>query len=200
MTKPFSQACENNKDPILQVLSRYLDKPGSLLEVGSGTGQHAAYLARALPNIQWQPSDVSDNLPGITLWCKEAMLANLAMPLIFDVTEPKNRPPAHDHLFSANTLHIMSWPAVEAFFQQLPDIVRPHGFVFLYGPFKYNGQFTSPSNGDFDQWLKQRGAHQGIRDIEAITELAQAAGLRLLEDVRMPANNQTLVWQKAAAD
>ena len=197
MNKPFSQACENNKHPILEVLSQYLTQPGSLLEIGSGTGQHAAYFSEALPHIHWQPSDVPEHLPGINQWRHGASNTNLAAPIAFDVTVAADKPAPHDHLFSANTLHIMSWQAVEALFQLLPDLIAPSGYVFLYGPFKYQGQYTSDSNRDFDAWLKQRAPHQGIRDFEAISELAQGAGINLVEDVRMPANNQTLVWQKA---
>lgn len=197
MDKPFSQACENNKVPILEVLQRYLTQPGSVLEVGSGTGQHAVFLSGKLPHVQWQPSDVANNLPGIHAWREEASHANLASPITFDVTQSTELPSPHDHLFSANTLHIMSWPSVESFFALLPTLVNPSGYVFFYGPFKYNGDFTSPSNANFDLWLKERGSHQGIRDFEAIAELAERAGLQLVEDVRMPANNQILVWQKS---
>ena len=196
MEKPFSQACENNKQPILAVLRQYLTTPGSLLEVGSGTGQHAAYLSAQLPYIHWQPTDVAEHLPGIQQWCQEADQPNLAAPIAFDVTQKMPCPAPHDHLFSANTLHIMSWEAVESFFNLLPNLVKPSGYVFFYGPFKYRGQYTSPSNADFDVWLKQRAPHQGIRDFEAIAELADQAKLDLLEDVSMPANNQTLVGKK----
>ncbi|RLT93253.1 DUF938 domain-containing protein [Ketobacter sp.] len=195
--KPFSQACENNKLPILEVLQRHLTTPASLLEVGSGTGQHAAFFSGQLPHIQWHPSDVADNLTGIRAWCDEAGHPNLHAPISFDVTQQNAVPGPRDHLFSANTLHIMSWPAVAAFFERVPALVKPTGYVIIYGPFKYNGEFTSDSNARFDLWLKARGAHQGIRDFEAIASLATQAGLRWVEDVRMPANNQTLVWQKA---
>ena len=200
MSKPFSQACENNKDPILSVLNRHLkshpDHPtASLLEVGSGTGQHAAHMASRLPFIQWQPSDVRDNLSGIQQWCTEANCNNLLEPIAFDVNlSPQPQP--HDHMFSANTLHIMSWDEVQSLFKLIPRLLRLDGFAFFYGPFKYQGQFTSPSNADFDVWLKQRGAHQGIRDFEAIYDLAEQAGLTLIEDVSMPANNQLLVWKR----
>ena len=197
MDKPFSQACENNKVPILEVLQRYLTQPGSVLEVGSGTGQHAAFLSGMLPHVHWQPSDVADNLPGIHAWRNEAKHPNLASAITLDVTQTVALPNAHDHLFSANTLHIMSWPSVESFFRLLPELVNPSGYVFFYGPFKYNGAFTSPSNANFDLWLKERGEHQGIRDFEAIAELAEQAGLQLVEDVRMPANNQILIWQNS---
>ena len=197
MDKPFSQACENNKQPILEVLSRYLTEPASLLEVGSGTGQHAAFLSGMLPHIRWQPSDVMGNLAGISSWTEETGHPNLATPILFNVNQTDALPQAHDHLFSANTLHIMSWPEVETFFTLIPQLVNTAGYVFFYGPFKYNGDFTSPSNANFDLWLKERGQHQGIRDFEAIAGLAEQADLSLVEDVRMPANNQVLVWKKS---
>lgn len=195
MPKPFSQACENNKAPILNVLSQYLTLPGSLLEVGSGTGQHAIHMAKHLPHINWQPSDRAQNIEGIELWRQESGLNNLMPATIFDVLDTDTYPEPHDHLFSANTLHIMSWDAVTAFFNSIPSILNHNGYAFFYGPFKYQGQFTSPSNASFELWLKQQAAHQGIRGIEAITELAQQAGLELIKDVSMPANNQTLIWR-----
>ncbi|RLP52603.1 MAG: DUF938 domain-containing protein [Ketobacter sp.] len=195
MNKPFSQACENNKAPILSVLQHHLKAASSLLEVGSGTGQHAAYMATHLPYIQWQPSDVDSNLSGIRQWCDESNCANLLQPVPFDVNILPH-PNQHHHLFSANTLHIMSWDEVQSLFKLIPHLIYPEGFAFFYGPFKYDGQFTSPSNADFDLWLKQRGPHQGIRDFEAVRELAERSGLSLIDDVAMPANNQLLVWRR----
>ena len=199
MDKPFSQACENNKQPILEILSRYFDSPGTVNEIGSGTGQHGVFMASHLPHLHWQPSDMEANLPGIRSWRDEAGLPNLAEPLCFDVNDSTIPLPAANYLFSANTLHIMSWPSVQRFFQWLPDLLQPGGIACFYGPFNYQGQFTSDSNARFDQWLKSQGAHQGIRDFEAIAELAAAAGLSLLEDCAMPANNRTLVWRRQAA-
>ena len=201
-TKPFSQACENNKSPILQVLAHHLRpdrlKSGhdTLLEVGSGTGQHGAFMASQLPHIQWQTSDLAENHPGIRQWNQEAGLANLHDPLEFDVTHPEQIPQPHHHMYTANTLHIMSWPMVEQFFQAIPEFMLSDGFAFFYGPFKYRGEFTSASNAQFDIWLKQASPQRGIRDIEAILNLGQAAGLSLVEDVSMPANNQLLVFQR----
>ena len=194
MNKPFSQACENNKQPILAQLERFLTEPGSMLEIGSGTGQHAVHFAAAFPHILWQPSDLAVRLPGIDAWRLETDLANLSPPITFDVNQAQ---PVKkwDHLYSANTLHIMSWPEVELFFNRVPQLINPRGFVFIYGPFKYQGHFTSDSNAQFDQHLKQNVPHQGIRDFEAVNDLAHAAGLSLLEDKSMPANNQMLVWQ-----
>lgn len=197
MDKPFSQACENNKQPILDVLGNYLNTPGSVLEVGSGTGQHGVFFSGQLPHVNWQPSDRAENLTGIETWCRSVNHPNLASPIEFDVTQPATTPAAHDHLFTANTLHIMPWQAVEHFFSLLPKLVNSDGYVFIYGPFKYAGEFTSPSNANFDIWLKERGDHQGIRDYEAVVELATAAGLSIEQDVSMPANNQLLVWKMA---
>lgn len=202
MSKPYSQACENNKRPILSVLNRYLGQvslthPAALLEVGSGTGQHAAFLAQQLPHIIWQPSDVHANLGGIRQWCHDAGCPNLLDPIAFDIN--LDTPPApHHHLFSANTLHIMSLDEVESLFALIPDLLLMDGYAFFYGPFKYQGQFTSASNADFDLWLKQSASHQGIRDIETIQELAEDVGMKLVEDISMPANNQTLVFQRTA--
>ena len=200
-SKPFSQACENNKSPILQVLMKYLQqdklKPGqdTLLEVGSGTGQHAAYMAAQLPHIHWQTSDLQQNHHGIQLWIQEANLPNLRPPLKFDVTQSEQRPAPHHHLFSANTLHIMSWPAVIQLFEAIPSLLKSHGFAFFYGPFKYKGDFTSPSNQQFNEWSKQTDPNRSIRDFEAVSALASQAGLSLVQDVSMPANNQLLVFQ-----
>lgn len=196
MYKPFSQACENNQQPILEVLSQYLTGPGTVNEIGSGTGQHAVYMARHLPHIRWQPSDVAPNLPGIQAWCDEAGLPNLAPPVAFDVNDATTSLQAAPWLFSANTLHIMSWASVERFFHWIPHLLQPQGLAFFYGPFNYNGQYTSDSNARFDAWLKTQAAHQGIRDVADITALAEQAGLSAVADHAMPANNRTLVWRR----
>ena len=197
MSKPFSQACANNQQPILDVLRRYLTEPGTVLEIGSGTGQHAVFMAQHLPHIHWQPSDISAHLPGIRAWRDDAALPNVATPLCFDVTDAAAPFAASArYLFSANTLHIMSWQNVERFFRWIPDLLQPGGLAFFYGPFNYQGAFTSDSNTQFDAWLKSQAPHQGIRDFEAITDLADAAGLTLVEDCAMPANNRTLVWRR----
>jgi hypothetical protein len=198
MNKPFSQACANNQQPILEVLSRHISAPGTLNEIGSGTGQHAVFMAQHLPHLVWQPSDVKANLPGINAWRNDASLPNVAAPLCFDVNDTTTALSPAPYLFSANTLHIMSWASVERLFHWIPALLRDEGVAFFYGPFNYNGQYTSDSNARFDQWLKSQGEHQGIRDFEAIAALARKAGLTLLEDCAMPANNRTLVWRRAS--
>jgi len=195
--KPFSQACENNKAPILAILKDLLQTPGQLLEIGSGTGQHGAFMAGELPHVQWHYSDRAVNLPGIRLWQAEAQLANLLGPLELDVTQDAWPIDHVDAVFSANTAHIMAWPMVEAMFQGIARCLSQDGVFCLYGPFNYQGRFTSESNARFDQWLKERHPAQGIRDFEAVVALAESLGLQFESDHAMPANNRLLVWRQA---
>jgi SAM-dependent methyltransferase len=192
--KPYSESCERNKAPILQVLREHFADATRVLEIGSGTGQHAVHFAAALPQLQWQCSDVAANLPGIRAWLDEAALANLPAPLLLDIELP---PPQHraDAVFSANTLHIMAWPQVQRLFEQLPLWLEPGGVLVVYGPFNRDGRFTSDSNARFDAMLRDGDARRGIRDFEAVDSLARGAGLSLLDDVAMPANNRCLVWR-----
>ncbi|MGQ9424754.1 DUF938 domain-containing protein [Gilvimarinus sp. F26214L] len=195
--KPFSQACENNKQPILDVLQRVFADRTQVLEIGSGTGQHAVYFAEKMPHLHWQTSDLPENHPGIVEWLNDAKLPNLSKPIVLDADQQPWRVEPVDAVFSANTLHIMSWTQVQRFFKALPSVTRPGAVIAIYGPMNYNGNFTSDSNRNFDAWLKQRGAHQGIRDFESVNALAEEAGLNLLEDNPMPANNRLLVWKKS---
>ncbi len=193
--KPYSLACDQNRDPILTVLRDHFPERGQVLEIGSGTGQHAIYFAAALPHLSWQASDRPENLPGIRLWLDEAGLPNTPRPLALDVNGAW--PTQHFHaVFSANTLHIMSWCEVEALFASLPSVMTADAKLVIYGPFNYAGRYTSDSNAAFDNWLKVQASHMGIRDFKAVEELARAAGLQLLEDRAMPANNRCLIWQR----
>ena len=187
MEKPDAPSCERNREPILAVLRQHFADRRRVLEIGSGTGQHAVFFAAALPQLEWQASDRAENLPGI--------LPNTPPPIEFDVNGawPVQR---YDAIFSANTLHIMSWAEDERLFAGLPDIMTADAKLIVYGAFNYGGRFTSESNAAFDAWLKARGAHQGLRDFEAVDALARAAGLRLVEDRPMPSNNRCLVWQR----
>ena len=198
MDKPFSEACERNKAPILEVLRTHYAGVRSVLEIGSGTGQHALHFAVALPHLRWQCSDVAENLPGIRLWLYEAVLPNLPPPLTLDVNQPL-RLDAYDAVFSANTLHIMGWAEVQRLFDQLGALLAPQGLFTAYGPFKYEGRFTSDSNTHFDAALRGADARRGIRDFEAVDALAKAAGLHLLSDVAMPAHNRCITWRRGAA-
>lgn len=196
MEKPHAPSCDRNRDPILEVLRDHFQDRRLVLEIGSGTGQHAVYFATALPHLTWQASDRAENLAGIQAWLDEAALPNTPSPLELDVSGdwPQCR---FDGVFSANCLHIMSWEAVERLFAGLPAIMADDFKLAIYGPFNYGGQFTSESNAAFQVWLKERGAHQGIRDFEAVDSLARGIGLELVEDRAMPANNRCLVWHRA---
>ena len=195
MPKPHSPSCDRNRDPILAVLREHFADRRRVLEIGSGTGQHAVFFAKALPHLEWQTSDVAENLDGIRQWLAEARLPNTPPPLRMDVNGewPHER---YDAVFSANTLHIMSWREVERCFAQLDSVLTDDALLTIYGPFNYDGTFTSDSNAAFDQSLKQRAAHMGIRDMEAVNALAGKIGLKLIADVAMPANNRTLVWRR----
>lgn len=196
-SKPFAPACERNQGPILEVLRQYFSDRRRVLEIGSGTGQHAVHFAPAFPDAIWQASDVEENLPGIRLWLEEAALPNLPAPLGLDVTG--EWPSAtFDAIFSANSLHIMPWPAVGKLFEGVGRVLEPDGILAIYGPFNYRGTYTSDSNREFDVWLKQRSALSAIRDFEAVDELAQGIGCRLVKDHTMPANNRLLVWRRDA--
>ncbi|HET7669688.1 MAG TPA: DUF938 domain-containing protein [Burkholderiales bacterium] len=193
--KSFSEACERNRDPILDVLRRVFGDRRRVLEIGSGTGQHAAYFAPRLPHLTWQPSDVPENLPGIRLWREEAQTPGLLEPIELDVDRPL--PPVEaDAVFSANTCHIMSWPQVERMFAGIGRLLPRGGVLALYGPFNYAGRPTSPSNAAFDASLRRRDAQSGLRDAEAIFALAARHGMTLEEDNPMPANNRLLVFRR----
>lgn len=196
MDKPHSPSCERNREPILEVLRKYLADRRHVLEVGSGTGQHAVHFAAALPQLIWQSSDRAENLAGIRVWLDEAALPNTPAPLAFDVGGSWPDGP-FDAVFSANTLHIMAWPEVQLFFAQLPTITREDAILVIYGPFNDAGRYSSESNAAFDQWLRARGAHMAIRDAESVDALASAAGFALLDDIAMPANNRCRVWRRA---
>ena len=193
--KPFSEACENNKAPILQEIRKVFDANVTVWEIGSGTGQHACYFAEHLPQVNWQPTDRNENIPGIRLWCDDACLSNLMAPIILDVTDAVWPHHAIDAVFTANTLHIMSWHEIEVFFGRLAENLKKDALACIYGPFNYNGMHTSDSNARFDRWLKERDALSGIRDFEAVNALASANGFALLDDIAMPANNRFLVLQ-----
>ncbi len=196
--KPFSQACENNKDPILQVIRRVFDRPVTVWEIGSGTGQHACYFARHLPHIEWQPTELGGHIQGIRLWREDARLGNVKPPLILDAADPVWPCKSIDALFTANTLHIMSWEKIEIMFERLSGYLVDSARFCIYGPFNYNGSYTSVSNARFDRWLKDRDPSSGIRDFEAVHQLASRFGMNLINDIAMPANNRMLIFEKTA--
>lgn len=196
MERPFSEACERNKGPILEVLQDVFAGCRRVLEIGSGTGQHAAYFAARLPHLLWQTADVPQHHAAIRAWLKEARLANLLAPLDLDVNRFNWPQAAYDGVFSANTAHIMSWDEVRKMFDGVGTVLTSPGVFVLYGPFNYGGAYTSGSNTAFDASLRAQDPRMGIRDFEAVNELALGCGLVLAQDRAMPANNRTLVWRR----
>ncbi|MCF6209201.1 MAG: class I SAM-dependent methyltransferase [Gammaproteobacteria bacterium] len=194
--KPFAESCEQNKHPILAVLREEFALASEILEIGSGTGQHAVFFANALPHLHWQTSDCAENHPGILAWLNENSGDNVHLPLTLDVSHDPWPRYLYDGIFSANTVHIMGWAEVEKLFEGVGQVLAPGGRFCLYGPFNRDGKFTSESNAHFDVWLKQRDPKSGIRDRAELDELAQGQGLQPVADHEMPANNRILVWQR----
>lgn len=201
--KLFSPACERNKEPILTVLTETLAAASTVLEVASGTGQHAVYFGQHMPHLSWLTSDLQVNHASIRAWIEESGLANVRVPVVLDVDDAPwslrdaGLPVANvDAIYSSNMLHIVSWPQVNQFFNGLSRLLKSGGALCIYGPFRYKGEFSSEGDARFDQILKEQNATSGIRDFEAVDALAVAEGLRLEKDVPMPANNHLLIWRK----
>ena len=195
MNKPFSQACENNKVPILSVIMDYLST-GTILEIGSGTGQHAVYFAEHLKGVYWRTSDQVQYHDGIKQWLADYSGDNLGQPLVLDVNQAWPISEA-DGVYSANTAHIMSWPSVENMFAGVAERLKSGGYFCLYGPVNINGEFTSPSNEAFDSSLRARDPFMGIRDLEQLKALAESHNLQFIRLHQMPANNVLMVWQQS---
>ena len=193
--KQYSESCRQNKEPILSTIKPLLTNTTSVLEIGSGTGQHAVYFAEHMPYLRWQASDQSQYLPSVNAWINDANFDNLPNAIELDVTQSWPQVKV-ESIFSANTVHIMSWEMVVDFFQGVGQVLETDGQFILYGPFNYNGQYTSQSNANFDLWLKGRDPSSAIRDFEALNQLAQKEGLSLANDFAMPANNRILHWVK----
>lgn len=194
---PFSQACENNKAPILERLSEVFDAPGKVLEVGTGTGQHAVHFAEAMPHLQWQPTDHPDAANFCRARLDQASLPNLLSIIELDVGTAHWPVESFTWAFSANTAHIMTWREVEQMFRNIGERLPEDGAFCLYGPFNNQGRFSSESNRQFDQHLRARASHMGIRDLEDLCALAEAVGLTLAENFAMPANNRLLIFRAA---
>ncbi len=195
MSKPFSQACENNRAAIFSVIRQYFTGKLTVLEIGSYTAQHVHYFAGHLPQVTWQPSDIQDNLPIVEAGLAEVTLANILPPLALDVSQHPWPLKKADGIFSANTLHIMAQEKLADFFRGAGAVLEKDGFLCVYGPFKYDGEYTSDSNASFELWLRERDPASGIRDFETVNALAENAGMTLVSDHPMPANNQLLVWK-----
>ncbi len=194
--KAYSPACERNRAPILTVLRDVLKDGTRILEVGSGSGQHAVYFAQALPNVIWQPTDIAASLASIRAYRDEAGLTNLRAPQLLDLGSDSWPVHEADAIVCINTVHIVAWAHVERLFAHAGKILPDAGVLFLYGPFRYRDAPLEPSNRDFDGWLKARDPVSGIREFEALDALASAAGLILEGDVEMPANNRSIWWRK----
>lgn len=194
--KPYSAACDQNREPILNVLRKLLADRNTVLEVGTGTGQHAVYFAEQLPHVTWQCSDQRQYHDGIQRWLDDAALPNLRSPLPLNVSEDTWPAEQYDALYCANVMHIMSWKNVEDLFRHTAACLNDKGIMICYGPFNFNGQYTSPSNAQFDQSLRMRDPLSGIRHFEALQALADESGLAFVSDTAMPANNRILVWEK----
>lgn len=196
--KPFAESSEQNKQPILAVLQVEFAKVTSVLEIGSGTGQHGVYFAEQFPHLHWHCSDQREYLPGIQQWLDDTSRTNLHGPYELDVMQAQWPAEDFDGVFSANTTHIMQWPMVEQMFAGIGRVLAAGGKCCIYGPFNYQGRYSSESNARFDQWLKQRDPASGIRDVDDLQQLARQTGLSLINDYEMPVNNRILVWQKDA--
>jgi cyclopropane fatty-acyl-phospholipid synthase-like methyltransferase len=195
--KPFSGPAERNSAPILDVLRNELANASKVLEIGSGTGQHAACFAKELPFLQWQTSDRDENHDGIHAWISETGLTNLLPPLSLDVLTAELPAESCDAVYSSNTAHIMSIEAVQRMFAIVATVLQDNGLFCLYGPFRQNGEFNTSSNSEFHKSLRSRNPEMGIRHLEALHEFAREQGLARVRLYTMPANNHLAIWRKA---
>ena len=194
--KPYSAACDNNRQPILDIIEVLFTGCSEVLEIGSGTGQHAVYFAGKLPQLVWRSSDLRENHAGIEAWLSDARLANAPAPLELDVNQAHWPRLNVDAVFCANTIHIIGWNSVKAMIAGAGRLLADNGMLVLYGPFNYNNAYTSESNARFDIWLRQRDPDSGIRNFEDVDQLANEADLYLQDDYAMPANNRLICWVK----
>jgi SAM-dependent methyltransferase len=194
--KPFSEACERNRGPILHVLRDAFADCASVLEIGSGTGQHAVYFGAQLPHLAWQTSELIENHAGIMAWLAEAHLPNVSPPITLDINRADWPQRQYDAVFTSNTLHTVAWEAVERMFAGIARTLPVGGVLAVYGPFNYGGRHTSASNAEFELWLRGRDPASGIRDFENVDALAQSHGFALVQDSAMPANNRALIWRR----
>ncbi len=197
MTKPFAPSCERNQTVILDVLKSIITNSDKhLLEIGSGTGQHAIFMAPNFPHMQWHTSDLKQNHAGINMWLDDAKLDNISAPIVYESGQSDFPDIDVDIVFTTNTLHIMSWQNVKNLIKQLGEKLKSGAKIIIYGPFNYNGRFTSESNAKFDVWLKEQELHRGIRNIENIVQLMADVDIGLEQDIEMPANNRILCFYK----
>lgn len=202
--KRHAPATERNREAILQVLYKAVPQDGMILEVASGTGEHAVYMAPKLAPRLWQPSDLDeDNLRSIRAWAMEQPSASLRDPVRLDVSAPDwaqpfaGTRPQICALLAINLVHISPWACAEGLMRGAAQLLPPGGRVILYGPYKIKGTHTAPSNEDFDQWLKAQDEAWGVRDLEAIADLARSHHLILIDQIAMPANNYSLIFERS---
>jgi cyclopropane fatty-acyl-phospholipid synthase-like methyltransferase len=196
MNKPYAESCDQNKQPILEIIMPILATANSVLEIGSGTGQHAVYFAGKMPHLTWYTSDCLPYIEGINMWLQEAELTNVVAPVELNVTTSPWPDLKVDAVFTANSLHIMGEEDVIHFMACAGQLLKPQGELLIYGPFNYNGKYTSESNRRFDQWLKSRDINSGIKSFENLSLLAADNGMQLVSDYTMPANNRILHFRK----
>ncbi|MGF1545862.1 MAG: DUF938 domain-containing protein [Thiotrichales bacterium] len=196
MNKPYSESCDQNCEPILAVIQPLFAQCSAVLEIGSGTGQHAVHFAARMPHLLWHTSDREENHAGIACWLADAALRNTRGPWLLDVAATAWPELTVDAVFSANTAHIMHEPEVRCLFAGVGASLPPSGRFALYGPFNYGGRYTSASNARFDDWLHARDPASGIREFETLDALARDAGMVLRDDYAMPANNRILYWER----
>ena len=193
----YSQAAENNKAPIAHIMGRHLPPNASIFEIGSGAGQHALHMSNTFPGITWLPSEREVVIPILRANLAHYGHNNIQPPLVLDLTDFTWSGDPVDAVYAANVMHIVSEPLGERLLQLAAKALKPSGLLMLYGPYKYDGEFTTESNATFDQWLKDRDPASGIRNFETVILTAQCAGLTLTQDYAMPANNQMLIFERA---
>ena len=193
----YSQAAENNKAPIADVMGKHLPPDASVLEIGSGAGQHALHMAHTFPGITWLPTEREAVVPILRANLALYESHNIQPPLALDLEDFIWSGDPVDAVYAANVMHIVSVTLGERLVQLAAEALKSSGLLMLYGPYKYNGQFTTQSNATFDQWLKDRDPASGVRDFEAVIATAQCTGLTLAQDYAMPANNQMLIFERA---
>lgn len=196
MNKPFAESCAQNQKVILDVLKTLLTDAGTVLEIGSGTGQHAVFFTEHMSHLYWQPSDLADQHAGMQMWLNEVEHQRIKSPLEIDVDNGPWPVENIDYVYTANTTHIISSSQAENMLKHVADCLKPGGLFLQYGPFNYNGNYTSESNARFDVWLKQRDPNSCIKHFETLQEQANENGMSLFNDIEMPANNRILVWRK----
>ncbi len=203
MTRPYAESADQNKRVIAEVLEKLFVTPGNVLEIGAGTGQHALYFASLFPHLYWTPSDVSSQIRMLDQGIVDSGFANVSVSLTLDVDvvaklvkSMQTLSEQYDYIYTANTLHIMSWASCINLLSLVSSVLPSGGIMVSYGPYNVDGKFTSDSNARFEQWLKQRNPVSGIRDIADLRREGLERHLEIKQVIEMPANNKILVWSK----